>query len=275
MLTSRARSLKTSNACPVGLALVAAAGLVPAGPGLGVGAGVISGKSPAAFPAPTRVVVTFGMGPGMAAAWMAPRRPAAPPAPMSELVALFEFGGGPGGGAPPEPVGLAVGVGLEDAEAVGLADAEDVGLEDAEDVGLVVGAGDVEGAELVLGVGVADVESVGLGVDVGEGDVVGVGLSLVVGAGVDGDGLGVSEGLGVALAAAGEGEGEESTALANAGLCELADSPATRKPPVTRPAPPPGGARQTYEPPLDDLRHLLTQGPRECARSAAWSSPQR
>jgi hypothetical protein len=223
------------SACPAGLTLGSAAGLVPAGPGLGVGAGVISGKSPAAFPAPTMVVVTFGMG---AAAWMAPRRPAAPPAPMSELVGLFGFVGGPGGGAPPEPVELGVGVGLEDAEDVGLADAEDVGLEDAEDVGLTdaegVGLEDAEDVGLVVGAG--DVESVGLGVDVGGGDVEGAGLSLVVGAGVDGDGLGVSEGLGVALAAAGEGEGEESTALANAGLCELADSPETRRPPVTRPA---------------------------------------
>jgi hypothetical protein len=197
---------------------------------------VISGKSPAAFPAPTKVVVTFGMGPGMAAAWMAPRRPAAPPGPMSELVALFGVGGGPGGGTPPGPVELAVGVGLEDAEVVGLADPEGVGLEDAEDVGLVVGAGDVEGSELVLGVGAGDVESVGLGVDVGGGDVEGAGLSLVVGAEVDGDGLGVSEGPGVRLAAAGEGEGDEATALANAGSSELADSPETRKPPVTRPA---------------------------------------
>jgi hypothetical protein len=91
------------------------------------------------------------------------------------------------------------------------------------------------------------VERVGLGVDVRGGDVEGAGLSVVVGAGVDGDGLGVSEALGsglvlaaagegVALAAAGEEEGEESTALANAGFCELADSPMTSKPPVTRPA---------------------------------------
>jgi hypothetical protein len=98
----------------------------------------------------------------------------------------------------------------------------------------------VEGAELALGVGAGDVERVGLGVDVGGGDVVGAGLSLVVGAGVDGDGdgLGVSEALGpgLVLAAAGEGGGEESTALADAGICEPADSPMTRKPPVTRPA---------------------------------------
>jgi hypothetical protein len=222
-----AGALVKTSACPAGLTLRSAAGLVSSGPGLGVGAAVISGKSPAAFPAPTKVVLTFGMGPGMAAAWMAPRRPAAPPGPMSELVMLFGFGGGPGGGTPPGPVELAVGVGLEDAEGVGLADAEGVGL--------AVGAGDVEGSELVLGVGAGDVESVGLGVDVGGGDVEGVALSLVVGTGVDGDGLGVSEGPGVTLAAAGEGEGEEATALASAGSSELADSPETRKPPVTRP----------------------------------------
>jgi len=81
----------TPNASPT---LGSAAGLVLSGPGLGVGSGVISGKSPAAFPAPT--VVTTG--PGRAAAWMAPRRPAVPPGPMSELVAPFGFGGGPGGG---------------------------------------------------------------------------------------------------------------------------------------------------------------------------------
>jgi len=73
-------------------------------------------------------------------------------------------------------------------------------------------------------------------VGVGGGDVEGAVLSLVVGAGVDGDGLGVSEGPGVTLAAAGETEGEEATALASAGSSELADSPETRKPPVTRPA---------------------------------------
>jgi hypothetical protein len=173
---------------------------------------------------------------------------------MSELVALFGLGGGPGGGTPPEPVELALGVGLDDAEAVGLDDPEAVGLDDPEAVGLddpegvglddaegvelSVGVADVDGSELALGVGVADVESVGLGVDVGGADVEGAGLSLVLGAGVDGDGLGVSEALGSAfvLAAAAEGEGDESTALANAGFCELADSPATRKPPVTRPA---------------------------------------
>jgi hypothetical protein len=167
---------------------------------------------------------------------------------MSESVALFGFGGGPGDGTPPEPVELGVGVGLDDAEgvgladaeAVGLADAEAVGLEDAEAVGLAVGAGDVEGSELVLGVGDGDVESVGQGVDVGGGGVDGAGLSLVVGADVDGDGLGVpeSQGPGLVLAAAGEevGEGEESTALANAEPCELTDNPQMRKPPATRPA---------------------------------------
>src|SRR5262249_52409454 len=229
-----------STARPAGLKPRSAAGSVPAGPGLRVGAGVITGKSPAAFPAPTNVVLAFrpGMGPSTAAALMAPRRLAAPPGPMSELVALFGFGGGPGGGTPPEPVELAVGVGLDDAEGVGLEDAERVGLDDAEGVGLAVGLGDVDGSELVLGVGAGDEERVGLGVDVGVGEVDGAGLSLVLGVGVDGDGLGVSEALGpgLVLAAVGEGEGEEATALANAGSCELADSPATRKPPVTRPA---------------------------------------
>jgi len=81
-----------------GLTLPAAAGLVPSGPGLGVGAGVISGKSPAAFPPPTTVVLTFtfGMGPGTTAAWM--RGLTAFPAPMSESTALFGSGGGPGAG---------------------------------------------------------------------------------------------------------------------------------------------------------------------------------
>jgi len=165
---------------------------------------------------------------------------------MSELVALFGFGGGPRGGTPADGPGDAEGVvvalAVAEPELVELA--VGVELEEAEDVGLAVGVGDVEGVELALGVGAADVERVGLGVDVGGGDVEGAGLSLVVGAGVDGDGLGVSEALtsGLVLAAAGEGEtegegeGEESTALANAGSCQLADSPMTRKPPVTRPA---------------------------------------
>ena len=233
--------LTTSTACPAGLTLCSATGLVPTGPGLGAGAGVISGKSPAAFPAPTRVVLK-----GLTAF----------PGPMSELVALFRFGSGPSGEAladgpgeaelvvrglavaDPGPVVLAPGVGLDEAEGVGLDEAEGVGLDEAEDVGLAVGAGDVEGAELVLGVGAGDVESVGLGVDVGGGDVEGAGLSLVLGAGVEGDGLGVAEALGpgLVLAAAGEEEGEESAALANAGSCQLADSPMTRKPPVTSPA---------------------------------------
>jgi hypothetical protein len=206
---------------------------------------VITGKSPAAFPAPTRLVLRLD--PGKAAAWM-PKGLTAFPGPMSELVAPFRFGSGPSGEAladgpgeaelvvpglavaEPEPVELTVGVGLDDAEGVG--------LEEAEDVGLAVGAGDVEGVELALGVGAGDVERVGLGVDVGGGDVEGAGPSLVVGAGVDGDGVGVSEAdrPGLVLAAAGDGEGEESTALANAGSCPPADSPMTSKPPVTRPA---------------------------------------
>jgi hypothetical protein len=167
---------------------------------------VISGKSPAAFPAPT-TVMTFGSGrgPGMAAVWMVPKRLAGFPGPALAVAEL-------------EPVGLAVAVGLEDAEGVGM--------------------GDVEGAELALGVGAGDVERVGLGVDVGRGDVEGTGLSLVPGVDIDGDGLGVLESLGpgLVLPAAGEGEEEEATALANAGSCELTDTPETRKPPVTRPA---------------------------------------
>jgi hypothetical protein len=245
--TPRAMSARTGVAgalvtmptpCPAGLTLRSAAGSVPAGPGLGVGAGVITGKSPAAFPAPTRVVLRLG--PGVAAACMAPRRLAAPPGPMSELVALFGFGGGPRVGTPADGPGEAEGVvvALEVAEPEPVELAVGVGLEEAEDVGLAVGVGEVEGVELALGVGAGDVERVGLGVDVGGGDVEGAGLSLVVGAGVDGDGLGVSEALrpGLVLAAAGEGEGEESTALANAGSCQLPDSPMTSKPPVTRPA---------------------------------------
>src|SRR2546421_4035204 len=207
--------VKTSTARPAGLKLRSAAGLVLPGPGLGVGAGVITGKIPAAFPAPTTMVLTFrsGIGPGMAAAWMAPKRPAGFPGPMSELVALFRFGRGPRGGTPADGLGDAEGVvlALAVAEPEPVELAAGVGLEDAEGVGV----GDVEGAELPLGVGAGDVERVGLGVDVGGGDVEGAGLALVVGAGVDGDGLGVPETLGPA----GEGEGEEATALANAGSC--------------------------------------------------------
>jgi hypothetical protein len=214
----------TSTARPAGLALRSAAGLVLPGSGLGVRAGVISGKSPAAFPAATTMALTFGSGIG--------------PGPMSELVAPFRFGRGPRGGAPADGLGDAerVVLALAGAEPESVELAAGVGLEDAEGVGLAAGVGDVEGAELALGVGAGDVERVGLGVDVGGGDVEGAGLSLVVGAGVDGDGLGVSEGPGLVLAAAGEGEGEESTALANAGSCQLPDSPMTSKPPVTRPA---------------------------------------
>jgi hypothetical protein len=60
---------------------------------------VISGKSPAAFPAATTMALTFGSGIG--------------PGPMSELVAPFRFGRGPRGGAPAD--------GLGDAERVVLA----------------------------------------------------------------------------------------------------------------------------------------------------------
>jgi hypothetical protein len=196
---------------------------------------------------------------------------------MSELVALSGSAGG-AGGTPPELVELAVGAGLDDAEGVGLGDPEGVGLDDAEGVGLSDGVADVEGVALALGVGAADVESVGLGVGVGGADVEGAGLSLVLGAGVDGDGLGVPEALGSAfvLAAAGEGEGDESTALANAGFCELADSPARRKPPVTRPA---TTARRCaldmWTPPLDDLLYLLTgnRGPAGTRSDSRMVSP--
>jgi hypothetical protein len=267
----------TPNACPAGLTLRSAAGLVPSGPGLGVGAGVISGKSPAAFPAPTKVVLTFGMGPGTAAAWIALRRPAAPPGPMSESVALFGLGGGPGGVTPPEPVELAVGVGLEDAEGVGLADAEGVGLEDAEGVGLAVGAEDVEASELVLGVGAGDVESVGLGVGVGGGDVEGAVLSLVVGAGVDGDGLGVSEGPGVTLAAAGRRKARRQRRSRARDLASWLT--ARRRGNLQSPGRLPlhGGARQTSEPPLDLFLSPRTgnKGPEGMRSSGRMVSPQR
>src|SRR5262245_13111021 len=93
----------TSTARPAGLTLRSAAGLVPTGPGLEAGAGVITGKSPAAFPAPTRVVLRSG--PGRAAAWMAPARLAPPPGPMSELVAPLRFDRGPGSGTPADDPG--------------------------------------------------------------------------------------------------------------------------------------------------------------------------
>ena len=67
-----------------------------------MGAGVISGKRLAAFPAPmTVVLVTFrsGIGPGMAAEGIVGKRLAAFPGPMSVLVALLRFGKGPGGEA--------------------------------------------------------------------------------------------------------------------------------------------------------------------------------
>ena len=253
--------VKTSSARPAGLTLRSAAGLVLPGPGLGVGAGVISGKSPAAFPAPTKFVLTFtfGRGPGMAAAWMAPRRLAAPPGPMSELAALFGFGGGPGDGtladgsgdaelvvpalavAEPDPVELAVGVGLEEAEGVGLA----------------VAVGDVAGAELALGVGAGDVERVGLGVDVGEEDVEGAGLSLAVGVDIDGDGLGVPESLAGARAGRGRG-GRGGNRARERGILRADRQPedeetSSHQAGCHRPA----DARQTCEPPCLDLLHLL------------------
>jgi hypothetical protein len=213
----------TSTARPAGLALRSAAGLVLPGSGLGVRAGVISGKSPAAFPAATTMALTFGSGIG--------------PGPMSELVAPFRFGRGPRGGAPADGLGDAerVVLALAGAEPESVELAAGVGLEDAEGVGLAVGVGDVEGAELALGVGAGDVERVGLGVDVGGGEVEGAGLALVVGAGVDGDGLGVPEAPELVLADAGEAEGEEATALANADSCVPSDSADRRRPPVTKP----------------------------------------
>ena len=63
--------VKTSTGRPAGLTLRSAAGLVLPGPGLGVGAGVITGKSPAAFPAPTIFYMTnvlFHLGLGLALA---------------------------------------------------------------------------------------------------------------------------------------------------------------------------------------------------------------
>ena len=227
----------TPTACPAGLTLRSAAGLVPAGPGLGGRRD--HREEPGRVPGADEggAEVRPGHGGGLDGAEEAGRAPRADER-VGGAVRVRrgpgsrDSGGRPGGGrsascvalevAEPEPVELAVGVGLDEAE----------------DVGLAVGVGEVEGVELALGVGAGDVERVGLGVDVGGGDVEGAGLSLVVGAGVDGDGLGVSEALrpGLVLAAAGEGEGEESTALANAGSCELPDSPMTRKPPVTRPA---------------------------------------
>ena len=246
------------------------------GAGLGMGAGVITGNRLAAFPAPMTVVLVMfrsGIGPGMAAGGMVGNRLAAFPGPMSVLVALLRFGKGPGGEAlagglgdadgladaeraglalavgDTERVGLALGVGLGEPERVGLA--LGVGLGEPERVGLALGVG-LEDAERVgLGVGDGDGERVGLGVGVGVGDADGVELAVGVGAAVDGeaegdadfdgDGLGELEALGpeLVLAAAegeGEGEGEAVAALANAGSCVLTDSPARRKPPVTRPA---------------------------------------
>ena len=101
-----------------------------------MGAGVISGKRLAAFPAPmTVVLVTFrpGIGPGMAARGIAGKRPAAFP------------GADERAGGAAERLGLALAVG--DAERVGLA----LGLE----------VGEPERVGLALGVGLEDAERVG------------------------------------------------------------------------------------------------------------------
>jgi hypothetical protein len=231
---------KASATRPAGLALRSAAGAVlpgagPAGgvlsgAGLGMGAGVISGKRLAAFPAPMTVVLVMfrpGIGPGMAGG-IAGKRLAASPGPMSVLVALLRFGKGPGGEA------LAGGSG----DADGFADAERLGLVlavgDAERVGLALGVevGEPERVGLALGVGLEDAERVGLGVEVGDAERVGLG----VGVG-DVDGVGELEALGPEFVlAAAEGEGEALAAFANAGCCVLTDSPESRRPPVTRPA---------------------------------------
>ena len=106
---------------PPGAGLAGLAGGVLSGAGLGTGAGVISGKRLAAFPAPMTVVLaTFrsGIGPGTATGGMVGKRLAAFPGPMSVLVALLTFGNGPGGET------AAGGAG----DADGLADAVRVGL---------------------------------------------------------------------------------------------------------------------------------------------------
>jgi hypothetical protein len=218
---------------PAGLVLRPAVGAVLPEAGLGAGAGVISGKRLAAFPALMRVVLTAfrpGTGPGTAVGAMAVKR-----------LALFGLGSGTGGrfvpgrdvpAEPAEPFGDALADGLGDAERVVLALA--VGATERVAVALGVGRPDAEPVGLALGVGAGDVEMVGLGVGVGAGaDVDGEGEG---DADVDGDGLGVLEALGpeLVLAAAGEGEGEEVTTLASAESWALTDSPETRKPPATR-----------------------------------------
>jgi hypothetical protein len=220
------------------------AGLALPDAGLGAGAGMISGKRLAAFPAPMTVVLVAsrpGMGPAMAAGSLVVKR-----------LALFRLGRGTGGrfaarrDVPTglaEPFGEALADGLGDAERVVLA----LAVGDAEPVGVAVGVGvsDVEGVGLALVVGVgADVDGEGEGdadVDVdgeGEGD-----------ADVDVDGLGVLEPPGPELVLAEEGDGEGVTTLANAGSCTT-DSPETRKIPVTRPTTTARRcARETCEPP--------------------------
>jgi hypothetical protein len=230
---------------PAGLVLRPAAGPVPLEAELAAGAGVISGKRLAAFPALMRVVlVTFrpGMGPGRAAGAM-----------VVKTLALFGLGRSTAGRVAPcrdvpaglaEPFGEALADGLGDAERVVLA----LAVGDAEWVGLALAVGDAEWVGLALAVGLPDAERVGLAVGVGVGDVEGVGLALAVGVGVDvdgegegdadvdGDGLAVLEPpeLELVLAAAEEGDGEGVTALAKAGSCALTDSAETRKPPITR-----------------------------------------
>src|SRR2546421_11109055 len=92
--------VKTSTARPAGLKLRSAAGLVLPGPGLGVGAGVITGKIPAAFPAPTTMVLTFrsGIGPGMAGTWVGAKRAARVPGAGRGVGGVVRVGRGPRGG---------------------------------------------------------------------------------------------------------------------------------------------------------------------------------
>src|SRR2546421_13111799 len=92
--------VKTSTARPAGLKLRSAAGLVLPGPGLGVGAGVITGKIPAAFPAPTTMVLTFrsGIGPGMADTWIGPKRTAGGAGPVGGVGGRCQVWRGPRGG---------------------------------------------------------------------------------------------------------------------------------------------------------------------------------
>jgi len=124
---------------PAGLALRPAAGGRASEAGLGVGDGVITGKSPDAFPGPMTVVL---------AGVMTGKRAAAFPGPISVLVALFGLGRGPRDSFAPrrdaltEPAAEALAGSREDAERVGLALADGVG--DAEWAGLALAVGEAE-----------------------------------------------------------------------------------------------------------------------------------